>query len=265
MSITRLRDIPPQSTLYTNWAGYCKRTERPFLGFKGPFTSVHGEWVVPTVTGNPGSEVAIWIGIDGGNPISDDNPDTKYLIQIGTSAEVSEGAPTRYFAWWEEIHYEPGAISLEGKDVVDTGVIELNSNSYPVFPGDLISASVSLTDFTEPISVSYGSVAIANVTRGWNYDTYFQYNGPRTTVEFIVEAPSKAEEIVELANFNEVTFQNCTINFFDREPININDRCILMGSGPGKPDIAVPSLPNNEKNGFTVTFQKSLFPPDTPN
>ncbi|MGA8296249.1 MAG: G1 family glutamic endopeptidase [Acidimicrobiales bacterium] len=67
----------------TNWSGYAATSSTPY-------TSVSGQWTVPTVTGPNGSYSAAWVGIDGYS-----NSD---LIQTGTEQDYSNGG--QYSAWW---------------------------------------------------------------------------------------------------------------------------------------------------------------------
>jgi Peptidase A4 family len=68
----------------SNWSGYAETSS-------APYTSVSGQWTVPTVTGPSGSYSAAWIGIDGFNNDS--------LIQTGTEQDYSGGSG-QYSAWW---------------------------------------------------------------------------------------------------------------------------------------------------------------------
>lgn len=68
----------------SNWSGYAETSS-------APYTSVSGQWTVPTVTGPNGSYSAAWIGIDG---FTNDS-----LIQTGTEQDYSGGSG-RYSAWW---------------------------------------------------------------------------------------------------------------------------------------------------------------------
>ena len=68
----------------SNWSGYAETSS-------SPYTSVSGQWTVPTVTGPNGSYSAAWVGIDGFNNSS--------LIQTGTEQDYSNGSG-QYSAWW---------------------------------------------------------------------------------------------------------------------------------------------------------------------
>lgn len=68
----------------SNWSGYAETSS-------APYTSVSGQWTVPTVTGPNGSYSAAWIGIDGFNNDS--------LIQTGTEQDYASGS-VQYSAWW---------------------------------------------------------------------------------------------------------------------------------------------------------------------
>ncbi|MEH7416049.1 G1 family glutamic endopeptidase [Neobacillus drentensis] len=240
----------------SNWAGYSRYAE-PYYDSIGnipntryelmrPFFHVHGEWIVPAVTGNPGSQVVIWVGIDGGE-VSVGKPDSHNLLQIGTGAQVAYGTPPKYFCWWEKIEYPPGADRVD-----DTHIVEIES--HPVFPGDLITAEVSLFDdfpgFGFPL-LRWGTVSITNKTRNWSFQNTMPYYGPGETVEFIVEHATFSGAPAELANFGSVSFENCTINF-DSPKFTVKDRGFMFNR-QNKP-IAVPSVPYSGGDGFTVVY-----------
>lgn len=67
-----------------NWSGYAVTSS-------SPYTSVTGQWTVPSVTGPNGSYSAAWVGIDGFTNGS--------LIQTGTEQNYANNSG-QYSAWW---------------------------------------------------------------------------------------------------------------------------------------------------------------------
>jgi hypothetical protein len=157
----------------TNWSGYAKT---------GSFTGVSGTWFVPQVSRTASATYSsAWIGVDGFN----DND----LIQTGTEEDYYNGA-AHYNAWWEILPAAETAISI---------------SSYPVSPGDQMSAGIVETSTT----VSTGrfrhqsiqhvwQINIADNTKGWQFHTSQAYNGPGTSAEWILEAPSVGGRIATL-------------------------------------------------------------------
>src|SRR5579862_6318064 len=103
----------------TNWSGYVAANNLANPA-KNSVSAVYGSWVVPTVSRESNNTYsAIWIGIDGYSSPS--------VEQIGTAHDWVNGAVQSY-AWFEM--YPGGSYSI---------------NSFPLNPGDVISASVVYT------------------------------------------------------------------------------------------------------------------------
>src|SRR5262249_38774453 len=67
-----------------NWAGYVVED--------GPYTSVSGQWIVPSVSTSQTGFSAAWRGVEG--------VENEQLIQVGTEHDAWDGR-SRYWAWWE--------------------------------------------------------------------------------------------------------------------------------------------------------------------
>ena len=118
LTVTR----PPTLGASTNWSGYAATGST--------FNAVAVSWTVPSVTcsGTQSTYSSEWIGIDG------DNSST--VEQDGTEADCLSGTPS-YDAWYE----------LYGDNSENGGSeIELSTTTYPVVPGDRMTASVSETN-----------------------------------------------------------------------------------------------------------------------
>jgi hypothetical protein len=157
----------------SNWSGYAKT---------GTFTGVSGTWIVPQVSPTTSATYSsAWIGVDGFN-----NSD---LIQTGTEEDYYNGS-AHYNAWWEILPAAETAIS---------------TSSYPVSPGDHMSAqiwetstTVSIGRFRHASSEHVWQIAIADTTKGWHFQTGQPYNGPGTSAEWILEAPSVGGKVATL-------------------------------------------------------------------
>jgi Peptidase A4 family len=153
----------------SNWSGYAET---------GIFTGVSGTWIVPQVSRTASATYSsAWIGVDGFNNSS--------LIQTGTEEDYYNGS-AHYNAWWEILPAAETAIS---------------TSSYPVSPGDHLSAqiwetstTVSTGRFRQRSTEHVWQIAIADVTKGWHFQTGQAYNGPGASAEWILEAPSVGGE-----------------------------------------------------------------------
>jgi hypothetical protein len=161
------------------------------------FSAVNGNWTVPTLScTSTTSYSAHWIGIDGAN--------SSTVEQDGTEADCSGGVAS-YDAWYE----------MYGDNAVNNGSeVELAPNSYPVYPGDGMAASVSVANNVWTLAVSdAGSAAHAH---NWQYSTNINYAGAaQSSAEWVVERPEICYvffgcSLTTLANFGSVTFTNAS-------------------------------------------------------
>ena len=161
----------------SNWSGYAET---------GTFTGVSGTWTVPAVSATSSATYSsAWIGVDG---FSDNN-----LIQTGTEEDYYNGA-AHYNAWWEILPAAETAIS---------------TRSYPVTPGDRMSASIYETSqttgggggFFRRQTEHVWDIKIADTTRGWSFSTNQGYNGAGSSAEWVLEAPEVGSRIATLAHY----------------------------------------------------------------
>jgi len=157
----------------SNWAGY--------VAAGGPqFTSVSGEWTVPSVQSSASLESsASWLGIGG--------TDTTTLIQTGTTQETSGGA-TSYFAWYELL--PSPAISIGG-----------------VSPGDVMSASIEQT------APGQWSLTIKDLTSSQQFTGSGTYDTAVDSAEWIEEDPTLASTggLISLADFGTASFNHLVV------------------------------------------------------
>ncbi|HUO47792.1 MAG TPA: G1 family glutamic endopeptidase, partial [Acidimicrobiales bacterium] len=98
----------------TNWSGYAVQSP-------AAFTDVVGTWVEPTGTCallQP-TYASMWVGIDGYGSAS--------VEQLGTDVDCSWTGSPSYYAWWE---------------MYPANSVQLSSSTYPVRPGDTMTAEV---------------------------------------------------------------------------------------------------------------------------
>lgn len=173
----------------SNWSGYAETSS-------SPYTSVSGQWTVPTVTGPNNSYSAAWVGIDGFN---DD-----YLIQTGTEQDYSSGSG-QYSAWWttssqdfEEQTITSGcttsAAPNSGTVNDSVGTRSATSRSGAPFGANPFSArgTTSPSASTGSASNVTSSTATLNGTvnpNGTATDYYFEY-GPTTSYGFVTSTES---------------------------------------------------------------------------
>src|SRR5258708_2111390 len=175
-SAPRIHVRDGRNSTSTNWSGYASTGTT--------YNDVKGSWTQPTASCSSGQTAysSFWVGIDGDT--------TNTVEQTGTDADCSSGTPT-YYAWYEMYPKFP---------------VNLSPSSYPVLPGDGITAEVSASggSFT---------LKIADSTRGWSFTTNQRSRKPaRGSAEWIAEAPSSSGGVLPLANFGTVSFSSCTAN-----------------------------------------------------
>jgi hypothetical protein len=219
------------NTESSNWSGYVD------TGSTGAFTSVYGDWTVPTLTCNSGKNAyaSAWIGIDG------DGSST--VEQDGIEADCSQSNVASYYAWYE----------MFGDNAVDGGdEVELNPDPgyYPVSPGDQMSASVS-------VAGNEWTLAISDLTKGWNYKTSpaITFSAAQESAEWIVERPEVgSDKTVPLADFGSVTFTNATVNGTS-DPISEFTPLSIGMVGNGSTFLAAPGPLSASGENFTDNWE----------
>jgi hypothetical protein len=161
----------------SNWAGYA--------AINTTFSSVSASWTQPKAT-CAGSQTysSFWVGLDGYSSNS--------VEQTGTDADCSASGTPTYYAWYEMYPKFP---------------VNLSPTTYPVAPGDAISASVTFSGRNSFV------LTISDATKHWTFTTT-QKSGKaaRSSAEVIAEAPSSSGGVLPLSNFGTVGFTNATAN-----------------------------------------------------
>ncbi len=207
----------------SNWSGYAVTG--------AAFNNVSADWTVPavscTATTTYSSE---WIGIDGYA--------SSTVEQDGTEADCFSGTPS-YDAWYE----------MYGDNAVDGGAeVELPPTTYPVAPGDAMTATVSLSGST-------WTLAIADTTQEWNYSTNIPTPSPapqQSSAEWIVERP-EVGGLTTLSDYGTATFTHASasddaasgsISAFAYTPLE------MVGSTP----LSTPAPLDAAGDSFTTTW-----------
>jgi hypothetical protein len=170
----------------SNWSGYVD------TGPTGTFTSVNGDWTVPTLTCNSGTNAyaSAWIGIDGYG--------SSTVEQDGIGTDCSQSNVASYYAWYE----------MYGDSAINNGNEVPLPPGHPVSPGDAMSASVSVVD-------NVWTFKISDSTQGWKYEVTppGTFSADQESAEWIVERPEVCDPecaITALADFGSVTFTSAT-------------------------------------------------------
>ena len=181
---------PVEATPTLNWSGY---------GLAGTaFTGVTGTFNVPNPRHSVGclEETAVWVGIDG--MYNDD------LLQAGiaesgfaqpTNRARTEwptpgvppilcGVPVQVYGWWEDLPSAPVRVNL------------------PVQPGDSVTVSLF------KMSPGWWALALHDLTAKRSFLLAQPYDGPQTSVEWVVEAPGVLGLVRDPVPFGTVDFHD---------------------------------------------------------
>jgi hypothetical protein len=206
-----------------NWSGYSL--------VRTGVTGVTGNWKVPRVL-TPTKKRQLrsnrfsssWVGVDGFNNSS--------LIQAGTEQDWFQGTAF-YQAWWEILPAPETPIT-----------------SMAVHPGDSISVSITRG------AANQWTISLSDTTTHQSFTTVRTYTGPRTSAEWIQEAPTLGQRVAALAADSNVIFDLGTVS-------GANPALTASDAGSmykGRVRISTPSAPNPARNGFAVAYG-SVAPP----
>lgn len=218
--------VPIQSN---NWCGYLAASN---LASPVPntVTAVYGSWIVPDIKrSNNNRYCSIWIGMDG----YFDAP----FEQIGTRHNYINGEE-QHSAWFQ---VSPGN--------------SFTINSFPVNPGDVISASVEYSGnntFTLVINNDTQMVSFPVPTSFTQSST-----APRASAAWIIEAPDQ-NGTPPLANFNTIYRWGCIANIdgiltsLDNDSWQNTDISMVMINGNPK---ATASTILQDNGSFFATWE----------
>jgi hypothetical protein len=180
----------------SNWSGYNIGADYPQVATGTMFTSVSGEWKVPTATlhnsADSEEDSATWVGIGGGCVEDSCTVGDNTLIQAGTEQDVTSTG-TSYDAWWEIIPEPETEVSL------------------PVAPGNLIKVTIAETS-----TPGDWSIEIQNLTTHKKFTTTTPYSSSEDTVEWIEETPleigTEGTGLATMPNLTRVDIYGATYN-----------------------------------------------------
>jgi hypothetical protein len=224
----------PSQGASTNWSGYAATGST--------FDAVNASWAVPSVTcsGTKTAYSAEWIGIDG---------DVSSTVeQDGTEADCLSGTAS-YDAWYE----------LYGDSSENGGSeIELSTTSYPVVPGDAMTASVSETSSVWTFALTDTSTKHSN----WTFtSTGISFSAAQSSAEWIVERPeicSRSCALSSLADFGTTSLSDAvtTTPQLTNAPIDsFSSVEIEMVNSADTYALALPSALGSGGNNFTDTWE----------
>jgi hypothetical protein len=197
----------------SNWSGYAATGQR--------FTSVSASWTQPVaVCGTGQTAASFWVGIDGDG--------SQTVEQIGAYSNCTSANVPQYYAWFE-MYPSPAY-----------------KTSYPVQPGDAMSASVSVD------RIGRFNLSITDKTQHWTASTTQRSTTAAfASAEVIAEAPSNSSGIVPLTNFGSVSFTGATVNGAPIDSFN-PDRIDMVAGGTTKATTGPLS-----NGAFSVTWNHS--------
>jgi hypothetical protein len=136
-----------------NWSGYV-------LQSTDAFSDVVGSWVQPAASCSLLNQAysSFWVGIDGYASPS--------VEQLGTDSDCSWTGSPSYYAWWE---------------MYPAGSVALSTSTYPVNPGDTLTAEVKRSATTYTLSL--------HSSEGWTFTSVQSGTDANASAEWVAEAP----------------------------------------------------------------------------
>jgi hypothetical protein len=153
-------------------------------------TGIRAEWTEPTVTGKPGSEEFIWLGVGGWNE-ADNN-----IIQDGTFAYLPPGGGRNEGVWYERVPVNP----------------EAKFPLVPVSPGDHISSSITLLSG----KTHQWRMSLTDLTTAVQWTLTVRFSSLERYPSFVVEDPNKGQASIygpfyPFPRWRSVTFTNAAV------------------------------------------------------
>jgi len=213
-------------TQSNNWSGYNKG----LLESGKRFTSISGQWVVPTATAARSGEAessSSWVGIGGGCLETSCLVTDSTLIQAGTEQDVGADGKASYYAWYELIP----APSLK--------------TPLAVAPGNIVSVTIAQG------LPEVWKITIKNVSSGQSWSTTVPYPSTYGSAEWIEETPvtvgGGSAGFAAMPRLTTVHFDAATVNGANANLHGAEAMQLVDGSGKV---LATPSAPDAEHDGF---------------
>jgi len=244
----RCRQVPPTISVTklgtkladsqsSNWSGY----NQGILDTQTPFSSISGQWVVPTATQHTAGQAedsATWIGVGGGCLNSTCSATDATLIQAGTEQDVSASGQASYDAWYE---------------IIPAPEIQ---SSIAVNPGDVIDCSIAAT------VPGVWTISLRDTTDGQSFSETLPYPSDESTAEWIEETPTEigtsGTNLAALPNLSTVHFTNASVNGANANLVA--DQAVQLIDSNGNP-LATPSAPVGGNEFDDCAFATSCAAP----
>jgi hypothetical protein len=175
----------------SNWFGYNQGALEPG---KSMFTSITGDWTVPTATQHASGQAessSDWIGIGGGCMDTSCTTTDSTLIQTGTEQDVASNGAASYSAWYELIPAPSMTVNMAVK------------------PGDHMHAAIAQT------LPGLWKITLQDVTTGKTFSTTTPYSSSEGSAEWIEETLlviGTNAGFAALPNLTTVPFTTATAN-----------------------------------------------------
>lgn len=216
-----------------NWSGYA-------LTGTG-FTGVTGTFNVPAPLKSTSclEETSVWVGIDGlynhdllqagvaerGFTVSNSRPQTTWPAP-GVAPILCAGR-AQIYAWWEDLPSSPVQVDL------------------PVHVGDSVTVSIF------KMSPHWWALALHDLTAKQSFFLAQRYDGPQTSVEWVVEAP-------DVMGLTRAPVPFSTVDFHDLDADGDSQGLERFTFGSGRhfasPSGVMASMRQLTHNGFAVTW-----------
>ncbi|GLG01506.1 hypothetical protein Alches_15450 [Alicyclobacillus hesperidum subsp. aegles] len=216
--------LPANTQGSANWSGYIASPN----GANG-YTSVTGNWVVPTISGADNSMAAQWIGLGG--------VENQDLLQIGTTEQMVNGQQ-EVDVFWEKLPASANSVMTipVGSSVAAT-IDKGNGSTWNL---SIRVTTPSGQTESKSITVSLSNRYAANIG---------------TSAEWISEDPSTEQgDLYPLANAGTVQFTNATV---DGQPITASGntvQSVAMVDNAGDILISPSSLGTDGESFSTTTL-----------
>ncbi|MGH7609784.1 MAG: G1 family glutamic endopeptidase [Candidatus Dormibacteria bacterium] len=203
-------------TTSDNWSGYVEQS--------GPQTAVTGTFTIPSLyQGQTGTYMAEWLGIDGW-PSTDPT-----VIQAGVDEypDPMNNTLFDYFPWYELYPSPP---------------VDLSADFPNMLPGDPLTVTIY-----ESGSNTW-TISLDDPNQGESYTTVQSYSGTLSSAEWIVEAPTNAQNnIYPLAQYTTTEFTGISASGPDT-----SDTALVMEQNSAF--VSFPSAPGEGGSSFYVSY-----------
>jgi hypothetical protein len=237
----RLDGLSLHANKSSNWFGYNQGALEQGVKL---FTSVGGDWTVPTATQrNPGQaeNSADWVGIGGGCVDAGCTLTDATLIQTGTEQDVSSSGQATYSAWWEILPAPAVTVSMQ------------------VSPGDHMHADIREALPGVPL---LWTITLQDVTRSETFSITLPYVSTMLSAEWIEEGPLILGLGAGFATLPNLTSPNFDLATANGAPANLQPSEAVQLIDSSGAVISTPSSPDSDHDGFAAcTWATSCAPP----